>query len=284
MNPRVSICLALYRRLASAYPHEFRILYGEDLERLGEDAVPEAWRRYGVPGLVRLLADIAVRLPAEYLAEIRQDAIYALRMLAKSPGFTSVAVLSVAVGIGMCCAVRSEIQSILGPPPGVRDPAALVTFHWSQASYPYFERYRDRHQAVAAATAFVGPVPFAVAFTGDKSAKAERFYGHLVSPEYFSTLGVTPAAAEWFDGHHRRHRSQGLSGYLARKPGRPVRAGDVRHRSGSRTERRSARSHRPRDLPRGVPAGAGRDHAHGGSRSQRRDPQFRPGARNPARS
>jgi len=44
MNPGVSICLALYRRLANAYPHEFRILYGEDLERLGGDAAPEAWR------------------------------------------------------------------------------------------------------------------------------------------------------------------------------------------------------------------------------------------------
>ena len=35
MNPRLNVCLALYRRLASAYPHEFRILYGEDLDRLG---------------------------------------------------------------------------------------------------------------------------------------------------------------------------------------------------------------------------------------------------------
>src|ERR1700683_563444 len=86
MNPRLNICLALYRRLARAYPHEFRVLYGQDLERLGEDAAPDAWRRYGLPGLVRLLADIAVRLPGAYLAEIRQDVVYALRVLAKAPG------------------------------------------------------------------------------------------------------------------------------------------------------------------------------------------------------
>jgi predicted permease len=198
MNPRLSFCLALYRRLASAYPYEFRILYGEDLDRLGEDAAPEAWRRYGLPGLVRLLADIAVRLPAEYLAELRQDVVYALRVLAKAPGFTAVAVLSLGFGIGMCCAVLSECRAIVGPAPGLREPATLATFIWSQVSYPYFERYRDARQTVSAAAAVLGPVPFAVAFTGDKSARAERVFGHLVSPEYFTTLGVTPAAGRGF--------------------------------------------------------------------------------------
>ena len=80
MDFPLSACLALYRRLASAYPHEFRMLYGEDVDRLGEDAVPEAWRRYGVQGVLRLLADIAIRLPATYLAEIRRDVLYALRV------------------------------------------------------------------------------------------------------------------------------------------------------------------------------------------------------------
>jgi len=198
MNPRLSVCLALYRRLAGAYPHEFRMLYGEDLDRMGEDAIPEVSRRNGLPGLLRLLADIAIRLPATYLTEIRQDIVYALRTLAKSPGFTAVAVLSLAIGIGMCSVAMSECRSIADPPPGVRDPAGLVTFFWHQASYPYFERYRDQHQVVRSATAFLGPVPFAVALTGDKSAHAERFYGHLVSPEYFTTLGVTPAAGRFF--------------------------------------------------------------------------------------
>ena len=198
MNPRVTICLALYRRLASAYPHEFRMLHGEDFDRLGEDAAPEAWRRYGWPGLIRLLADIAVRLPAEYLAEIRQDVVYALRVLAKAPGFASVAVLSLGAGIGMCCAVFSECRAIVGPAPGLRDPARLATFIWSPVSYPYFERYREARQTVGAAAALVGPVPFAVAFTGDKSAGAERVSGHLVSPEYFTTLGVAAAAGRVF--------------------------------------------------------------------------------------
>jgi predicted permease len=198
MSARLSIALSLYRRLASAYPHEFRMRYGEDLDRLGEDAIPEVWRTYGVAGLLRLLADIAIRLPAMYLLEIRQDVVYALRMLAKSPGFTAVAVLSLGLGIGMCCAVLAECRAIVGPAPGLRDPATLATFVWTQVSYPYFERYRDARQTVASAAAVMGPVPFAVAFNGEKIARAERVSGHLVSPEYFTTLGVTPAAGRFF--------------------------------------------------------------------------------------
>src|SRR5664279_6620904 len=135
MNPRVNICLSLYRYLANAYPHEFRMVYGQDLDRLGEDAVPEAWRRYGLFGLLRLLADIAVRLPGEYLGEIRQDVVYAVRVLARSPGFAAVATLSLALGIAMCSVILCGSSSVLRPMPGARDPGALVAAR-KGVSYP----------------------------------------------------------------------------------------------------------------------------------------------------
>jgi hypothetical protein len=155
-------------------------------------------QQYGLSGLLSLLADVAVQLPATYAVEIRQDVIYALRMLIKSPGFTSVAVLSLAIGIGMCSAVLSEVSAIVGPPAGVHDPAALLTIR-NTVSYPYFERYRDQHQTTLGATAFLASIPFVVALTGVRGAKAERFNGHLVSPEYFSTLGVPAASGRFFD-------------------------------------------------------------------------------------
>ena len=189
---------ALYTRLAQAFPQEFQMRYGADLERAGQDAIPEIRRRYGTRGLLRLIADIALRLPATWLEEIRQDAGYALRRLAKSPGFAAVAVLSLALGIGMCCAVFSEFRAIGGPPAGVRDPGALFT-SLSGVSYPYFERYREQRRAAAAAAVMLGPAPFAVAFSPEKGTHAERIYGHLVSPEYFSTLGVTAALGRVFD-------------------------------------------------------------------------------------
>ncbi|MEX2300088.1 MAG: hypothetical protein WD733_04070 [Bryobacterales bacterium] len=85
MNPWVRLCTRIYRRVARAYPHEFRMIGGDELERLGEDAAPEMWRRYGFSGLVRLLADIAMRLPAEYANELRQDVRYGVRKLRQQP-------------------------------------------------------------------------------------------------------------------------------------------------------------------------------------------------------
>jgi len=57
-----------YRGLARAFPREFRTICGDGLEQLGVDVAPLVWKEQGVRGVVRLFADLAVRLPAEYLA------------------------------------------------------------------------------------------------------------------------------------------------------------------------------------------------------------------------
>jgi hypothetical protein len=58
----------MFGRLARAFPHEFRTICGDGLERLGEDIAPLVWREQGVVGLIRLFADLALRLPLEYLS------------------------------------------------------------------------------------------------------------------------------------------------------------------------------------------------------------------------
>ena len=58
----------VYRRLARAFPYEFRMICGDGMERLGEDMVPRVWQQWGAGGLVRLLADVALRLPYEYFS------------------------------------------------------------------------------------------------------------------------------------------------------------------------------------------------------------------------
>jgi len=58
----------MYRRIARAFPHEFRVICGDGLEQLGDDFAPLVWREQGAIGLVRLFADLAFQLPLAYLS------------------------------------------------------------------------------------------------------------------------------------------------------------------------------------------------------------------------
>jgi predicted permease len=177
----IRLCLAVYRRLARAFPHEFQIVYGADVVQLGEDSIEEIARNHGVLGLVRLVADLAWRVPAEYLSEIRQDVAYAIRMLLQSPGLAVAAVLSLGIGIGVPTAGFSEINAFfLRDMPGAKDPKRLLTTQGT--SYVHFERYRDHRELFSGVTAYVESVPF--------KFEHERVFGHLVSPEYFDVIGV----------------------------------------------------------------------------------------------
>ena len=68
MSLWMSNCQRVYRSLARAFPYEFRMICGDGLERLGEDMVPRVWQQWGAVGMVRLLADVALRLPYEYFS------------------------------------------------------------------------------------------------------------------------------------------------------------------------------------------------------------------------
>src|SRR5690349_9405425 len=97
---------------------------------------------------------------SRWLFDLWRDVIYALRVLAKAPGFTAVGILSLTLGIGVCSVFYSEINSlVLRPLPVARHPEALVAME-TLSPYPYFERYREQGAVAASVTAFVGPVPF----------------------------------------------------------------------------------------------------------------------------
>src|SRR5258705_13355477 len=61
-------CCRAYRRLARAFPHQYRAICGDGLEQLGEDLVPRVWQLQGVVGLIRLFGDLALRLPCEHFS------------------------------------------------------------------------------------------------------------------------------------------------------------------------------------------------------------------------
>lgn len=126
-----------------------------------------------------------------------QNLRYALRMLRKNPGFTVVAVITLALGIAANTTIFSWINAtLLDPIPGVSRSSEMVAVEMGHAgsfSYPDFLDLRDRNNSFGGLTAFA----FAPAsLTGD--GKPERIWATLVSANYFDVLGVKPALGRSF--------------------------------------------------------------------------------------
>jgi macrolide transport system ATP-binding/permease protein len=195
----MSLALQIYRGLARAFPHEFKLAYGTDVMQLGDDMVEETAKRYGSAGLIRLIADVAIRLPIEYLSEMRADMRYGLRALMKSPGFALVGIISMGLGIGLTTNVYSSKWEVLFRElPATANAKRLVMPQQSNgdelaiASYYYIEQYRKEKSLFSGVAAFETGIPFNVRFQGNLNGKLERVFGQLVSPDYFSVLGVRP--------------------------------------------------------------------------------------------
>src|SRR5256884_1225145 len=129
------------------------------------------------------------------------DLRYALRTLAKSPGFTVIAVLTLALGIGPNTAIFSLVYGVLLKPLPYPESDRLVglaeTYQGNRneldITYDEF-RYLDDHNPVFQRLAVSTDVGFSV-FTGDI---AERVNGLRVSKDFFATLGVRPALGREF--------------------------------------------------------------------------------------
>jgi predicted permease len=126
-----------------------------------------------------------------------QDIRYGVRMLRKNPGFTIVAVLTLALGIGANTAIFSMINALLlRSLPGVRDPHELVLVtDKGNSSLPYvlYERLHDRSQSFSGLFAVEGPYKRKMTIVGQQAAGPESVQAQMVSGNYFDVLGV-PAA------------------------------------------------------------------------------------------
>src|SRR2546429_5644205 len=109
------------------------------------------------------------------------DLRYALRSLARSPGFTTVAVLTLALGIGANTAIFSVVNGVLLRPLPYPRPDALMQVETvfqhgatSNVSYPNFEDLRDQNRSFADLAVYVnGTAPAAAAGEGFRVALAE---------------------------------------------------------------------------------------------------------------
>lgn len=123
-----------------------------------------------------------------------QDIRFAIRLSTRNPGFTLVAVIGLALGIGANTAIFSLVNgALLRPLAGVSNPGKLVLLERTQngsvssQGYPDYIDYRDRNTTLEGLAAHCGtPLTF-------DNGSTERLRGDLVTGNYFSLLGVKAA-------------------------------------------------------------------------------------------
>jgi hypothetical protein len=117
------------------------------------------------------------------------DLRYGMRILLKSPVFTAVAVLTLTLGIGANTVIFSLVNALLFRPlPAVQEPDQLTYLSGSH-SYPEYEYLRDQNEVFSGLLAQGGTTSLNLNTGGEP----ELVIGELVTANFFSVLGVTPA-------------------------------------------------------------------------------------------
>jgi putative ABC transport system permease protein len=137
-----------------------------------------------------------------------QDLRYGVRMLGKNPGFTAIAILTLALGVGANTAIFSLLQQVLLRQLPVKNPKELVVLRspgpktgnvWSDGddaesfSYPMYQALRDNNSVFSG---MIGRYAFAASIAN--RGQTERGSGELVSGNYFEVLGVQPVLGRVF--------------------------------------------------------------------------------------
>ena len=131
------------------------------------------------------------------------DMKFALRRLARSPGFTATAVLTLALGIGVNLGVFRVLYSVLLAPLPVSRPGELVSLHAVKSpfdgqwfvSYPAYERLR---RATGTSAPVIARTGFGLGLLELQNQPPAETRFQLVSDNFFSVLGVEPAAGRLF--------------------------------------------------------------------------------------
>jgi putative ABC transport system permease protein len=163
-----------------------------------EEAESAARREFGNVGLIKETTRGIWGFGA--LETIWQDLRYGARMLSKRPGFTIVAVITLALGIGANTAIFSVVNAVLLRPLPCEDPDRLVYFmkltqqgYPEESSLPDFVDWREQSRSferMAAATSRT--------FNLTGVGEAERLNGEAVTADFFPMLSIRPAFGRVF--------------------------------------------------------------------------------------
>ena len=205
----------VYRALLWCYPAEFRHEYGSQMVGAFTEQLRDARVRDGRLAQAAIWARALIDLPSTALQEhghvIRQDLRHACRILAASPGFTTVAVLSLALGIGANTAIFSLLNGVLMSRLPVRNPHELVILtdpgsrgvsrgaQQGERSLATYEEFLQLQENNAFASLMAASSSLQRTEARVEGGEPEPLAIRLVSTNYFSTLGVPAAMGQTFD-------------------------------------------------------------------------------------
>jgi predicted permease len=133
-----------------------------------------------------------------------QDLKFGLRMLAKNPGFTAIAVFTLALGIGANTAIFTLVHAVMLKSLPVANPNQLFRVgnddnccviggfqdNWGIYSYPLYQQFRDHTPEFSELAAFQGGRESLSVRRAGSSSAAQPFVGEFVSGNYFQTFGL----------------------------------------------------------------------------------------------
>jgi len=196
----------IFRGLMRALPFDFRTNYGGAMEGVFQEQRREVEEKGGTMELVRLwgetLAGIFRTAPREHWEILKHDIAYALRMMRKNLAFTSVAVVTLALGIGANTAIFSVVHSVLLRPLPYRDGQQLVYLRQQAQkeniddmgfSVHEIDDFRAQNSTLSGLVEYHS-MSFLLYGHGDP----DRVRTSVVSYNYFDLFGVTPVMGRAF--------------------------------------------------------------------------------------
>ncbi|HEY7617906.1 MAG TPA: ABC transporter permease, partial [Terriglobales bacterium] len=189
--------LIVPRRLRADWRQEWEaeLRYRETLlaewDRLGRrNKLALLWHSAGA------LMDALWLQPRRWEDEMIQDLRYGARMLMKNPGFTLIAVLTLALGIGANTAIFSLVNTVLLRPLAVAQPERLMRIYTRGSQHTSFPNYRDLAEGNEVFSELAGHG--VITLNLRQGETMSRVFGELVTGNYFAALGVRPASGRTF--------------------------------------------------------------------------------------
>jgi putative ABC transport system permease protein len=189
---------------------EFRFHLDMEQARLVREGLsPEAARRQALVtfgGMETHRERMRDERGARWLGDIGADFRFALRAMRRSPGYALAVALTLGIGIGVNGLVAGNVNALLFRPLPARAPDQLValfqrdtrTGRIGELGYRDYVDYGERSGAFAGLAGMSG-VPLSVAIPGASGSPApDMVWGEMVTENYFTVLGLTPAAGRVF--------------------------------------------------------------------------------------